>query len=156
VLQALETPEVCRLAGVKPATLDYWTRTGLVRPSVRGSSGRRVTRLWSVTDVLTVRTVKTLRDAGCPLQKVREARRLIESKWADDSGKVVLLWDNVDDVLALLPSGALISTIRKPAQSVLHVVAVPLSKWQAEVEELAGRRQSQGAPRQGQRQARGA
>ena len=52
---SLETPAVCALAGIKPQTLDYWARTGLVTPSVRGSSGRRVPRPLVGKDVVIVR-----------------------------------------------------------------------------------------------------
>lgn len=127
-ITAVTTPVVCRLAVIRPSTLDYWARTNLVKASIRGSSGRRVTRLWSVCDVVVVRAMKALRDAGCSLQRLRKARRLIERELGDQSSEAVLYWDG-HDVLALLPAGELMSTIRAPGQLALHIVALPLMTW---------------------------
>lgn len=129
----LETPRVCALTGVKPQTLDYWVRTKLVSASVRPSAGRRVTRLWSVKDVVVVRAIKALRDAGCPLSKVRRVKKLIEECWEQDLTATVLHWDGLD-ALAVRPWGEVESTILRPGQQVLHLVALPLDRWIAETE----------------------
>ncbi len=125
------------LAGVKPQTLDYWTRTGLVTPSVRASSGRRVPRLWSVKDVVIVRAIKALRDAGCPLSKVRKVKELIADSWNQDLSAAVLFWDG-RDVLAVRPWGEVESALVHPGQHVLHLVALPLHHWVREAEQRAG------------------
>ena len=136
LIASLETPEVCALAGIKPQTLDYWARTGLVVPSVRGSSGRRVPRLWSVKDVVIVRAIKALRDAGCPLSKVRQVKRLVEESWGQDLTATVLFWDG-RDVLAVRPWGEVESLLARPGQTVLHLVALPLHHWVTEAEQRA-------------------
>jgi DNA-binding transcriptional MerR regulator len=128
VVEALDTPMVCRLAGMRPATLDYWARTGLVTPSVRGSAGRRVPRLWSVRDATVVRALKALRDAGCSLQRLRKARKVLETGWSSAAADTVLYWDG-HDVLAVMPRGELLSTIGAPGQLVFHVVALPIGPW---------------------------
>ena len=127
---------MCALAGIKPQTLDYWARTGLVTPSVRGSSGRRVPRLWSVKDVVIVRAIKALRDAGCPLPKVRQVKRLVEQSWGQDLAATVMFWDG-QDVLALRAWGDVESTLSRPGQQVLHLVALPLHHWVIEAESQA-------------------
>ena len=124
---------MCRLAGIPHATLDYWTRTGLVEPSVRGSSGRRVERQWSIQDVLVVRSVKGLRDAGCPLQQVREAKKLLQAKSSEGLSDHVLFWDG-GDVVAIDKWGNLQSLVRRPSQQMLHVVALPISSWKKALE----------------------
>lgn len=54
------TPEVCRLAGVSFRQLDYWSRLGLVSPSVAECWGSGTRRLWSDDDVAAVRAVGLL------------------------------------------------------------------------------------------------
>lgn len=131
-VRALETGTVCRLAQVAPTTLDYWVRNGLVVPSVRGPMGRRRTRLWSIADVVAVRAVKALREAGCPLQRVREVKTLLERNWAEDLADYVLYWDG-GDVLGVDRWGNLQSLLRQPSQQMLlHVVAVPIDDWRSE------------------------
>ena len=130
----LETPAVCALVGIKPQTLDYWARTGLVVASVRSSAGRRVPRLWSVKDVVIVWAIKALRDAGCPLAKVRQVKELVEDNWGHDLTATVLYWDG-KDVLAVWPWGDVESALLRPGQQVLHLLAVPLGQWRTEAEE---------------------
>jgi DNA-binding transcriptional MerR regulator len=136
LVASLETPSVCALAGVKPQTLDYWVRTGLVVPSVRASAGRRVPRLWSVQDVVIVRAVKALRDAGCPLATVRRVKRLVEENWGQDLTATVMFWDG-RDVLVMRPSGEVESMLLRPGQQVLHLVVLPLHHWVSETEHRA-------------------
>jgi DNA-binding transcriptional MerR regulator len=136
LVASLETPSVCAFAGVKPQTLDYWARTGLVVPSVRASAGRRIPRLWSVKDVVIVRAIKALRDAGCPLAKVRRVKRLVEDSWGQDLTATVLFWDG-RDVLAVRPSGEVESMLLRPGQQVLHLVVLPLHHWVTEIEHQA-------------------
>jgi DNA-binding transcriptional MerR regulator len=136
LVASLETPSVCALAGVKPQTLDYWARTGLVVPSVRASAGRRIPRLWSVKDVVIVRAIKALRDAGCPLAKVRRVKRLVDESWGQDLTATVLFWDG-RDVLAVRSSGEVESMLLRPGQQVLHLVVLPLHHWVTETEHQA-------------------
>ena len=125
----LETPTVCALAGLRSATLDYWARTGLVTPSVRGSSGRRVTRLWSVQDAVIITLLKRYKDVGCPLTKVRRVKRLVERQWGEHLSEQVLYWDG-GDVLALRKNAA--SSYRS-SQGLDNksptFVALPLAAW---------------------------
>ena len=136
VIRSLGSSDVCRFAGMSLTTLDYWARTGLVEPSVRGSVGRRVERRWSVQDALVVRAIKGLRDAGCPLQRVREAKRLLVEAWSEDLSDHVLVWDGAD-VLAIDKWGKARSLVKRPDQHVLHFVALPLGAWLSAIEALA-------------------
>jgi DNA-binding transcriptional MerR regulator len=132
----LETPAVCRLVGMPAATLDYWVRTGLVTPSARSSAGRRVPRLWTVQDVLLVRCIKALREAGCPLQRVREVKSVLAARWGEGLGDYVLYWDG-GDVVGIDRWGNLQSLVRKPSQQLLHVLAIPIAQWRTEVQASA-------------------
>jgi DNA-binding transcriptional MerR regulator len=71
--QGYRVPEVCRIVGITYRQLDYWARTGLVRPSLRDAHGSGTQRLYSFQDLATLRIVKKLLDTGVSLQQVRKA-----------------------------------------------------------------------------------
>ncbi|MGA2836879.1 MAG: MerR family transcriptional regulator [Acidimicrobiales bacterium] len=124
------SPQVCQIADVAPSTLDYWVRTKLVQPSLRKPQGRRWTRYWSVTDLITVRSVKALRDAGCPMQTVRMVKKKVEA-WGAEMHATALFWDG-NDVIEVGQAGDLRSLIQRPDQQLLHVMSLPLKAWRAE------------------------
>jgi DNA-binding transcriptional MerR regulator len=66
-------PIVYKLVGITYRQLDYWARTGLVTPSVRAADGSGTQRLYSFTDVVELRIIKRLLDAGVSLRRIREA-----------------------------------------------------------------------------------
>jgi hypothetical protein len=76
--------------------------------------------------------VKTLRDAGCPLQTLRQAQEVIAASWDEDFGDAVLRWDGVD-LLRIGEFGEVESKVQHPGQAVLHLVAVPIGRWQGEL-----------------------
>ena len=65
--------EVRRLVGVSQRQLTYWDESALVRPSGRIASGRGSRRLFTVLDVLQLKLICRLKEAGLPLQRVRRA-----------------------------------------------------------------------------------
>lgn len=71
--QGYRVPEVQRLVGISYRQLDYWARTGLVRPSIRDARGSGTQRLYSFQDLLVLKVIKSLLDAGVSLQKIRKA-----------------------------------------------------------------------------------
>jgi len=66
-------PQVCSLVGITYRQLDYWARTGLLRPSVAEASGSGSKRLYSYRDVLELKVIKQLLDAGVSLRSARRA-----------------------------------------------------------------------------------
>jgi DNA-binding transcriptional MerR regulator len=66
-------PTVINLVGITYRQLDYWARTGLVTPSVRAADGSGTQRLYSFTDVVELRIIKRLLDAGVSLRQIRDA-----------------------------------------------------------------------------------
>jgi DNA-binding transcriptional MerR regulator len=71
--QGYRVPEVCRIVGISYRQLDYWARTNLVTPSVREAGGSGTQRLYSFQDLLQLKVVKSLLDAGVALQQIRKA-----------------------------------------------------------------------------------
>ena len=67
-------PTACAAAGITYRQLDYWARTGLVEPSVRAAEGAAGgQRLYAFRDILLLKVVKRLLDAGVSLQSIRAA-----------------------------------------------------------------------------------
>ena len=66
-------PTACNAAGITYRQLDYWARTGLVEPSVRSATGSGSQRLYSFRDILILKVIKRLLDAGISLQQIRTA-----------------------------------------------------------------------------------
>jgi len=71
------TGEAARLSGVPHRTVDYWAKTGLVAPSVANTAGSGISRLYSFKDLVALRVVKALREAGVSTQGIRTATRYI-------------------------------------------------------------------------------
>jgi DNA-binding transcriptional MerR regulator len=106
-------PTACRAAGITYRQLDYWARTGLVVPEVRGASGSGSQRLYSFRDILILKVIKRLIDAGISLQQIRTAIDHLRARGVDDLSQVTLMSDGVsvfectsdDEVIDLLRGG---------------------------------------------------
>lgn len=64
--------QACDIVGITYRQLDYWARTQLVRPSVLEATGSGSRRHYSYRNLLELRVVKSLLDAGIKLESVRE------------------------------------------------------------------------------------
>ena len=93
--QGFRAPEVCRLVGISYRQLDYWARTDLLKPSLREAQGSGTQRKYSFTDVVQLRVVKRLLDAGMSLKKVRQAMDILRDRLDSDNplSEVTLLSD---------------------------------------------------------------
>jgi DNA-binding transcriptional MerR regulator len=86
-------PTACSGAGITYRQLDYWARTGLVAPTIRSATGSGSQRLYSFKDILVLKVVKRLLDAGVSLQNIRVAVDALRSRGVDDLAQVTLLSD---------------------------------------------------------------
>ncbi len=50
-------PQVCTLVGITYRQLDYWARTGLLRPSLADARGSGTKRRYSYHDVLELKVI---------------------------------------------------------------------------------------------------
>ena len=106
-------PTACAAAGITYRQLDYWARTGLVEPTVRGATGSGSQRLYSFRDILILKVIKRLLDAGISLQNIRTAVQFLRERGTDDLTRVTLMSDgasvyectNNDEVIDLLQGG---------------------------------------------------
>jgi DNA-binding transcriptional MerR regulator len=84
---------VLRLTHVSYRNLDYWARTGLVRSSIRQAAGKGSRRVYGFEDLVALRLVGTLRQAGIPLQAIRRAVRYLQAHAANPLGTLALIAD---------------------------------------------------------------
>lgn len=86
-------PQVCNLIGITYRQLDYWARTGLLRPSLADARGSGSKRLYSYRDLLELKVIKELLDAGISLQSARRAVDCLREDLGADlaSAKLVLM-----------------------------------------------------------------
>lgn len=88
-------PIACGAAGITYRQLDYWARTGLVVPEIRGAEGSGTQRLYSFRDILVLRVIKRLIDAGISLQQIRVAVDHLRHRGAQDLTQITLMSDGV-------------------------------------------------------------
>ena len=102
-----------RAAGITYRQLDYWARTELVEPTVRGASGSGTQRLYGFRDILVLKLVKRLLDTGISLQQIRTAVNQLRESGVDDLAQTTLMSDgasvylctSTDEVIDLLNRG---------------------------------------------------
>lgn len=92
-LVGYRVPSACQIAGITYRQLDYWARTGLVEPTVRGATGSGTQRLYSFRDILLLKVIKRLLDAGISLQQIRTAVQHLRARGTDDLTRVTLMSD---------------------------------------------------------------
>ena len=73
-----------RAAGISYRQLDYWARTQLVEPTVRGAAGSGSQRLYGFRDILVLKLVKRLLDTGISLQQIRTAVNQLRESGVND------------------------------------------------------------------------
>ncbi|MDR1387824.1 MAG: MerR family transcriptional regulator [Propionibacteriaceae bacterium] len=86
-------PVACKAAGITYRQLDYWARTGLVVPEVRDATGSGTQRLYSFRDLLLLKVIRRLLDAGISLQQIRTAIDHLRSRGVEDLTQVTLMSD---------------------------------------------------------------
>ena len=116
-------PQVCKIVGITYRQLDYWARTGLLRPSITDARGSGTQRLYSYHDVLDLKVIKRLLDAGVSLRQARRAVECLRDDLGADLATANLVLAGSDAVLAHT-EGEVVDLLRG-GQGVLNIV--PLS-----------------------------
>jgi DNA-binding transcriptional MerR regulator len=116
-------PKVCSIVGITYRQLDYWTRTNLVQASISGARGSGTQRLYSYRDLLELKVIKQLLDAGISLQSARKALDVLRQS-GDDVATANLVLSGNKSVLAR-DDGQLVDLL-KGGQGVLNIV-LPLA-----------------------------
>ena len=103
----------CSAAGITYRQLDYWARTSLVEPSIRNASGSGTQRLYGFRDILVLKIVKRLLDAGVSLQNIRTAVDHLRNRGVTDLERITVMSDGAsiyectssDEIIDLLAGG---------------------------------------------------
>ena len=126
-------PQVCRIVGITYRQLDYWARTGFMVPSLQRAQGSGSQRLYSFADLVQLKVVKRLIDAGMDVKRIRRAFSELSGRktsWNWEDGQITLVSDG-SSIYALKSPEEIIDIFKK-GQAVLGVVLGPL------VDEISG------------------
>ena len=140
-----------RAAGISYRQLDYWARTELVEPTVRGAAGSGSQRLYGFRDILVLKLVKRLLDTGISLQQIRTAVNQLREAGVNDLAQTTLMSDGAsvylctsdDEVIDLVSRGqgvfgiAVGKVLREVESSLIELDSV---KGEDPADELARRR----------------
>ena len=136
--QSFSGSQAAQIAGITYRQLDYWARTNLIRPSLTDAKGSGSRRSYEYRDLLELKVIKQLLDAGIKLESVREVFTYLRSHVDTEiaaahiviSGKAVVLCQG-DQLVDVVRNG----------QGVLNVL--PLANIKSDVDamivSLAGR-----------------
>jgi DNA-binding transcriptional MerR regulator len=91
--QGFRGPQACSIVGITYRQLDYWARTGLVTPGLKEAKGSGTQRLYSFRDLVHLRVIRNLLDAGVTLPKIRKAIVFIANELRTPLENVTLLSD---------------------------------------------------------------
>jgi DNA-binding transcriptional MerR regulator len=116
-------PQVCSIVGITYRQLDYWARTNLIRPSIADARGSGTQRQYSYRDLVELKVIKSLLDAGVSLQKARRAIEYLRSNLGTDIASVSLVLNGSDSVLVVRDSGELVDLLRE-GQGVFSIMAL--------------------------------
>ena len=110
--------KAAEIVGISYRQLDYWARTDLIRPSVADAAGSGSRRQYSYRDLLELKVVKSMLDAGIKLESVRTAFEYLRENLGEDvasarlvigGGRAVLVRDDAE-LLDVIKSGQLVMT----------------------------------------------
>ncbi|WP_208028551.1 MerR family transcriptional regulator [Rhabdothermincola sediminis] len=122
--------KAAEIVGITYRQLDYWARTDLVRPSLEDARGSGTRRRYSYRDLLELKVIKTLLDAGIRLETVREVFTYLREHLGEDVTRANLVIQGSRSVL-IQTDGELIDLVKK-GQGVLNVL--PLAGVKEEVD----------------------
>jgi DNA-binding transcriptional MerR regulator len=123
----------CDVCGITPRTLDYWVTTGVIAPSkgMRTKTHQRKYFLFTFEDLVRLKMVKGLRDAGASLGSIRTAISMLKEQpgsawrkaWLITDGKSVFRPTNNVGILESLSK-------RESGQLAWSIIAVgKTQKW---------------------------
>ena len=114
--------KTAEIVGITYRQLDYWARTDLIRPSLADAKGSGTRRRYSYSNLLELKIIKRLLDAGIRLEQVREVFDYLRQQVGDAVASANLVIDGHSVVLAR-DDGELIDLVRK-GQGVLNILSL--------------------------------
>jgi DNA-binding transcriptional MerR regulator len=130
VAEGFSGKRTAELVGITYRQLDYWARTDLVRPSLADAAGSGSRRRYSYQDLLELKVIKTLLDAGIRLEMVRDVFSYLRENLGEDVASANLV---ISGSSPLLVSGEEIIDLIQQGQGVLNVL--PLAGVKQELDD---------------------
>ena len=112
------------LCGITYRQLDYWARTDLVRPSLADANGSGSRRKYSYRDLIELKVIKTLIDAGIKLESVRSAFDYLRRNLGEDIASAQLVIAGGSAILVRDGSELIDVVNRFRGQGVLNLLAL--------------------------------
>jgi DNA-binding transcriptional MerR regulator len=110
-----------KVVGISYRQLDYWARTDLIRPSLSDASGSGSRRSYSYNDLLELKTIKKLLDAGIKLEQVRKVFEYLRRHVTTDIAAAHIV---IDGGSVMLCDGDQLVDVLKNGQGVLNVLSL--------------------------------
>ncbi|MEJ7723262.1 MAG: MerR family transcriptional regulator [Ilumatobacteraceae bacterium] len=123
--QGYSGTRAAKVVGISYRQLDYWARTDLITPSLTAASGSGSRRRYSYRDLLELRVIKTLLDAGIKLTAVRDVFSYLRQHVTSDIAAAHLVISGSD--VMLCDGDQLIDVLRR-GQGVLNVLPLAVIK----------------------------
>lgn len=117
------------IVGITYRRLDYWARTDLVRPSGADATGSGSRREYTYRDLLELKVIKKLLDAGIKLESIRDVFAYMREYVDTDIASAHLVIDG--NSVVLCDGDELIDVLRH-GQGVLNVL--PMSGVRDEID----------------------
>ena len=127
--------QAARLTGCAPTQLEYWQRSGLVEPRQGDPGGP-----YSFRDLVALRVVRSLLDAGLPLARIRRALKALVEAGEDVAG--LRMVTDGDHVWACRDDGQILDALRHGRLALFVAVDRMAAEVDAEVRAFAQDRQS--------------
>ncbi len=128
-LQTFSGTDAAEIVGITYRRLDYWARTDLVRPSGTDAAGSGSRRRYTYRDLLELKVIKKLLDAGIRLESIREVFAYMREHVDTDISAAHLVINGSSVVLC--DGNELIDVLRH-GQGVLNIL--PMSGVRDEVD----------------------
>ncbi len=128
-------PQAARLSGCSLAQLDYWERSGLVVSRSEAADGP-----YSFRDLVALRMVRSLLDAGVPLARIRRAVATLLDAGEDIAGLRVVT--DGDHVWACRDDGQILDALRQGQLALFVAVDQIAADVDAEVRAFSQDRQT--------------
>lgn len=127
--QSFSGTKAAQIVGISYRQLDYWARTDLMRPSVCDASGSGSRRVYQYRDLLELRVIKNLLDAGIRLESVREVFDYLRAHVDTDIAAAHIVISGQSVVLC---QGDQLIDVMRNGQGVLNVL--PLAGVKQEID----------------------
>jgi len=114
--------KTAEIVGITYRQLDYWARTDLIRPSIADAKGSGTRRRYSYSNLLELKVIKRLLDAGIRLEQVREVFDYLREQVGNEVASANLVIDGHSVMLAR-DDGELIDLVRR-GQGVLNILSL--------------------------------